>query len=370
MIFTAQCFFDSHAATASSDSGGINSSNRAQGFMTHSKKALPHCIQAIKLLRERFAAGDEESRKSMTTVGTIASLAALAHAGGDHVSARNHLDGLCGIVRMREGGLKSFDENVKLMVEVLRTDLGVALFHGEGTRFFNGDEDLERHTEFPDMVGLVPRGFLKGRREVMMAVPKAVEKNSDLTRIWTTLREFTDLANYAAGTGKLIPMELYADSMTSTMYRLIAMGQPGHVEAEGREGSNFKKELEVFRVGLLAYACSIFLQWKRMIKGSNHPYPFLAGQFRGAFQNMRKGLEPKLALWLIMVGAVALLDVAGEDEGWVADSLRENMRLCGITEWTGLRGALEEVMWVGLVHDALGKKVMERVASSVMKRVV
>jgi len=203
-------------------------------------------------------------------------------------------------------------------------------------------------------------------------VPKGVDGCSELGRIWTVLREFTGLVNYAAGTGKLIPMELYADCMTSTMYRLIGMGRLGTVEAQGSsEGNKLEKEeLEVFRVGLLAYACSIFLQWKGMMRGRNHPYPFLAGQFRQAFDKMRNGgLEPKMVLWLIMVGATALLDVPGEDERWVGDALRENMRLCGITEWAGLRGVLEEVMWVGLVHDALGRKVMEVVASSVMNRV-
>ncbi|KAK3989064.1 hypothetical protein QBC44DRAFT_267806 [Cladorrhinum sp. PSN332] len=339
MIFSAQTFLDSQASPSGLFIG------------SPSKKALPHLIKAIELLRERFADdADEEERKSLTTVSTITSLAVLAHAAGDASSARNHLEGLYKIVELR-GGLESFEGSEKSSVEVLRTDIGIALFHGSRTRFFSGDDGEEGLVELPDLSPLVPGGIVN-------RVPKGIESsnvNKELVGTWKTLRDFSAVANYASGTRKLISMKTYGDFMISTMYSLLKM------DFSGAKGSLD----EVVRLGLLAYSASVFLQWKKMTHSRSGPYPYLAGLLRKALKGMGKEVEPELGLWLIMVGAVAVLDVAGEDEQWVGDALRAQMELCGVREWGELRRILERVMWIGLVHDVPGKQVVQGVAKKV-----
>ncbi|KAK4158673.1 hypothetical protein QBC43DRAFT_248993 [Cladorrhinum sp. PSN259] len=337
LIFSAQCFFDAQAS--------------ASGVLfvrSPSRKALPHLIKAIEILRERFAeGGDEEARKSLTTVSTITSLAALAHASGDEASARNHLEGLYKIVEMR-GGMDSFAESDKLLVEILRTDLGIALFQGTRTRFFS-DKETQPLVELPDLCGLVPSGMMAVNK-----VPKGV--NGELVGIWKVLRDFTAVVNYATGARKLISMRMYGDSMSSTMYRLLDM------EWEfGRDETSSPLD-EVVRLGLLAYSAHVFLQWKRMTHCKAGPYRHLAGQLRKALQGMRKDVQPELRLWLIMVAAVGALDVSGQDQVWLGEALRNSMRLCGLKEWGEVRTVLEEVMWIGLVYDEPGKRMLQGLA--------
>ncbi|KAK4223348.1 hypothetical protein QBC38DRAFT_399859 [Podospora fimiseda] len=329
MIYSAQTFFDSQA----SPTGGVVISSP-------SKKALPHLIKTIELLRERFGDGaDEEARKSLTTVSTITSLAALAHAAGDEASARNHLQGLYKIVELR-GGLDTFQGSEKLFVEVLRCDIGIALFHGSKTLFFAKDGD---HPQPPNLNGLVP---LKGMSN--NKVPSCI-KNKELAGIWKTLRDFSALANYAAAANKLFSMRIYANFMNSTIYPLMKMDFGDSVD-------------EVIRLALLAYSASVFLQWKKMTHCKAGPYPYLAELLRNALRRMGDEIEPDLRLWLIMVGSVAVLDVSGEDEEWIGDTIREHMALCGLPEWGELRRMMEGIMWVGLVHDGLARQVMQGVA--------
>jgi hypothetical protein len=104
MIFTSQCYFD---AMASGTPSSI------------SKKALSHYLKGIRLLRERFASEDNRAKLSITTIAAIMSLVGHAMLAGDFESAVHHMEGLLKIVILR-GGVASFNESPKILIEVLR----------------------------------------------------------------------------------------------------------------------------------------------------------------------------------------------------------------------------------------------------------
>lgn len=85
---------------------------------TVSQRTLPHFLRTIQLLRRRLL---QESDKALTTptIATILALAAHAHFVGDFKSAEYHLGGLRKIVNLK-GGVTTFNDNAKLLVEILR----------------------------------------------------------------------------------------------------------------------------------------------------------------------------------------------------------------------------------------------------------
>lgn len=106
MIFTSQYFFDTMSPTKHST---INQ------FIT------PLVAKTLTLLRERLDQDDDNVKISNTTVAVVVKLAIYAHSTGDSKSARQHVEGLCKMVKLR-GGLTAFRENTKLLVLILRYD--------------------------------------------------------------------------------------------------------------------------------------------------------------------------------------------------------------------------------------------------------
>lgn len=106
MIFTSQYYFDAIVARNSSP---------------FNQRTLAHFLKALGLLRERFAHCDDQSKLSNSTAAAVMGLAGHAHWMGDYKSARHHMKGLCKIVNLR-GGVTSFRDNTKLLVEILRYD--------------------------------------------------------------------------------------------------------------------------------------------------------------------------------------------------------------------------------------------------------
>lgn len=83
-----------------------------------SQRTLPHFLKTLRLLRERLLHEDDQALTT-PTVSAILALAAHAHFVGDSESAKHHLGGLRKIVNLR-GGVATFGDNAKLLVEILR----------------------------------------------------------------------------------------------------------------------------------------------------------------------------------------------------------------------------------------------------------
>jgi hypothetical protein len=104
MIFTAQFYFDAL---------------KSGKAISVSRRSMPHFVKTLKLLRERMANEDDQERLSDSTAAAIMGLVGHAHLTGDLKSARYHMEGLYKIVCLR-GGVTTFKQNAKLLVEILR----------------------------------------------------------------------------------------------------------------------------------------------------------------------------------------------------------------------------------------------------------
>jgi hypothetical protein len=106
MIFTSQYYFDAILPPKSSP---VN------------QRTLLHFLKTLRLLRERFAHDDDQTKLSNTTVAAVMAIAGHAHWTGDSTSAKHHMEGLYRMVSLR-GGVATLRDNPKLLIEILRYD--------------------------------------------------------------------------------------------------------------------------------------------------------------------------------------------------------------------------------------------------------
>ncbi|MCJ1376918.1 hypothetical protein MMC17_000008 [Xylographa soralifera] len=258
------------------------------------------------------------------------------------------MEGMRKIASLR-GGLSTFRDNEKLLVEILRCDLGIAVYSGAKPIFFNGASSSEPRLPYPALTLFLetrkPDPATTGpHRTDLAAFTHDFVIDDELTSAWMVLSDFCSVVNFAAHSEQRITVGTFLDTMASVMYRLLDM----HFEAAS---SN-----EMIRLGLLCFSCSIFLQWQHL----GIYYPHLASLFRGCFAKLKatsSHLSPQLVLWLLMAGAVSVFD--GSDDAWFNPLLRRTMGTFKIDSWSEMRDLLISFMWIGLVHDKTGKRVFD-----------
>ncbi|KAF3153699.1 hypothetical protein TWF225_010666 [Orbilia oligospora] len=302
-------------------------------------EAAFHFIQAVHMLRERLITSDKGLLFSDSTLFLVLSLALHAHTTGDGATARNHMKGLRKIVGMR-GGIRTFRHNEKLLMEILRCDLGISLHSGTTPVFFLDHPFLEPLYPYPDHTP-----YLTTAKLTHPASEKFLENVSPrLAEAWTFLKGFCYVMNSAAESDRRLPQSTLMNAMTSIMYRLISM--------------SFKEESidEAIRLGLLSFSSYIFLRWQ----GVTLAYIHLPSVYKSSLVNLNLSDEfpPEMILWLLMVGAIAVFE--GEDDVWLKPWLRVNFELCGVNGWEDLKGVLKGLMWVGFAFDKAGEEVYER----------
>lgn len=87
---------------------------------TAGRGAVQRLQKALRLLRERLSAGDEEATVSDATIMIVVIFANHARMVGDYRFAKHHTEGLRKILDLR-GGMSTFGEsNKKLLLEILR----------------------------------------------------------------------------------------------------------------------------------------------------------------------------------------------------------------------------------------------------------
>jgi len=111
---------------------------------------------------------------------------------------------------------------------------------------------------------------------------------------------------------------------------------------------------EAIRLGLLAFSCSVFLQWQRL----GMSYPSLTSAFRSRLATMNsQQMSPHLVLWLFMIGAALVFDAT--DDWWLKPALLVSMDLCETRSWSEMQHLLKSSMWIGLIHDKPGRRVFD-----------
>jgi hypothetical protein len=164
----------------------------------------------------------------------------------------------------------------------------------------------------------------------------------ELAQAWTIISDFCSVINFAVDSELRISTETFLDTMASVVYRLLYM----HFETGSKD--------EAIRLGLVAFLCSVFLQWKHL----GMSYPHFTSMFRSCLVGIAsERVTSELMVWLLMVGSVSVFDES--DDGWLKPLLRVNISLCGIDDWNKMQELAKRFMWIGLVYDKPGKMVFE-----------
>uniref|UniRef100_A0A093VJY1 Uncharacterized protein n=1 Tax=Talaromyces marneffei PM1 TaxID=1077442 RepID=A0A093VJY1_TALMA len=148
-------------------------------------------------------------------------LAVYAYLTGEDKAAEYHLSALRTIIDFR-GGICAFWHSGKLLLELFRCDIGLALNHGSTTFFFT-DPSVEPFPPYPEEELL--HCFLganicdtQGSLENFL-----VEVDDDLVKAWSIVKQFSTRINLSSKTKRKLPKELLLDTMASVMYRLMHM---------------------------------------------------------------------------------------------------------------------------------------------------
>ncbi|KAI1461932.1 hypothetical protein F4805DRAFT_188175 [Annulohypoxylon moriforme] len=368
MAFSAQGYFDLRCGRAPSNSTALTD---------------PHVVKTLRLLRERLETvnhGDMMQFLSRTA-SIVLCLAFQAHMTGDFHAARHHIVGLRRIVDLA-GGFEALRDNAKVVVEILRCDIGMALHSGTHPLFFS---DLAREPYWP-----YPN-FSAHASDPSWPPLDSVEDepfleilDADIATAWRVTKRFAILVNHAAEMQSKLPQDYLLDTMASVTYRLL------------HKSSQFPPNSldEAMRLGILVFGSSIFLQWA----GVRLPYTHFPAVYRDCLVNLNlKSLDllphtrtgtptpgdhdssssddgnnvssspplwsSQLLLWLLTIGHISIFD-SSDGDTWLKPWLRVNLDLCGVRSWSAMRGVLGSFMWVGIVHDVPGKSLFNSTMST------
>jgi hypothetical protein len=177
-------------------------------------------------------------------------------------------------------------------------------------------------------------------------LPFRQDLDAELVQVWRPMKKFCLLADLGTQTRMRIPPAMIYETMTAVMYRLVRMNF-------GPSSLN-----ETVRMGLLAFAHHVFLQWKD-IRLPRHRF---SERYRRclADQTLEDMIPAQVMLWLLMVGAVSIFRIS--DEPWLGDCLRKQIDRCGIKNWIEMQKILKTYMWVPLLDEEGGKQTYDWLA--------
>ncbi|KIW61931.1 hypothetical protein, variant [Exophiala xenobiotica] len=306
--------------------------------------ATVHFLKGVHILRKRLLRGVENTKPSNPTIAVVLTLAVSALFMGEDETFKHHMMGLRRMVNLR-GGIAAFQGN-KLLTEIFRCDIGMAMQNGSEPIFFN-DPLSEPFVSYPARELLTIRnghGITDSQRHSETLLHKMDE---NLVEAWRVMQRFCSIVNLAVETQQMLSPGLLYDTMASVMYRLLHMSfDQGSVD-------------EAVRLGLLGLTYHIFLQWQYL----RLPYVYFPWVYKDCLLHSKlvDGASSQIMLWLLMVGAVSAFTTS--DHPWLMVCLRKHMDKCQVKSWNRMREVLKSFMWVGLLHDKPGKEVFDSVLS-------
>lgn len=326
----------------------IFASQAALGFGSsrdaHDSTVAQHFGKTVKMLRLRLEQDDLAVTTSDTTLQVVIILAMSALLSGQEDVARSHMAGVKRIVEIR-GGFGSFGNAVKLLIEVLRCDIGVTLSTGLPPLFFH------RPFSGPQTAREAPskprKRTCSASTDIEMLLPSL---DGNLSHVWGKLRGFCTMVNTASKTHRRLSAQALLDNMASNVYPLLNMRFAcGSVS-------------ETFRLASLAFCSNAFLQWQ----GMNLNYKSLPSKYRQSLLELGRSADvvpPRVMLWLLMMGGIALF-TGEEDRLWLLPWLRAFISDCALVGWEDVRDCIKPFLWIDLIHDKRGELLYDAAMSS------
>ncbi|RDW88422.1 hypothetical protein BP6252_00454 [Coleophoma cylindrospora] len=314
-----------------------------------SKRSLVQMLKTIQLLRNRLSISDRNEQTSVSnpTILIILTLAHIAHLTGDHITAEQHLGGLCKIINLR-GGIAAFQNTPKLLTELLRCDISIAIHKGTKP-VFDFNQPLQSIIYLPQTKPSSPptpcRDYKSpyGKDQYTNVIT-----DEKLAELWDTLSNFCCLVNSVADKNIKLSDQILLNTMGSVMYALLRMNYPTNPINEA------------IRLGLLAFCSHSFLERR----GIHLPNGYLCENYRTCFEDVNTQLRgaSQVSLWFLMIGRISIFTSDTDDSAWIRSRLRERIGLNKDCSWPQLRLILKSFLWIDMLHDAPGKIIFESVS--------
>ncbi|KAH8658251.1 hypothetical protein BX600DRAFT_468862 [Xylariales sp. PMI_506] len=339
MLFTSQYYIDAMSRSKA---------NR-QFHPSNQPRAWPHFLKTLSLLRERLENGSDRERISDSTTSVVMGLAGHAMLMDDFKAAQHHLDGLFKIVNLR-GGPAALRTDAKLLIEIIKCDMAMALHTGSPPIIFSNSESNMPPGERRPATNMkwplpIQPWEIPAQHKTKSWLASVQGIDTELASTWGIMSQFCSMINWAAASGQRLSAETFLDAMVSVMYRLVQMRfAVGSID-------------EAIRLGILSLSCNVFIQGGHL----GGPYTFLKSAFRDSLEAIASGDgHPQLVLWLSVVGAISVFDIPRPHEAWLRDLLLSYLKLCGMYSWGQLKELLDSFIWIS-IHDNAGKEVYESI---------
>ena len=237
-----------------------------------------------------------------------------------------------------------------IVVDVFRFDLSYALRTGKPPQFFIDPISWSPIFDLPSPTssGL---GFSVEDVGGQSSSPSNLSPNLNflhepkLLVIFQDLLHFTALLNAPSSdssnyTPRLKDTE-YQNYICSIQYRLLRLQDQLTSILD-----------ESTRLAMLALLTTTF-----QVAGQRAKYPHLERRFREFCRATCTGVPSEVTLWLLIVSAMAVFRIDGEDAEWMAESWRA--RIPAGWDWDDAHKRLRGFPWIGVLHDEAGRVAFE-----------
>ena len=178
--------------------------------------------------------------------------------------------------------------------------------------------------------------------------------HSRLRNVFKDVHALSCISNLAFQTSRKLSPQLYNEIVISVLYRLTHL--------------NFDEDdlQESFRLGLLCFCSTVFMQRKYMAPSYDH----LLNRFAGALDRLRRTLskEPPVPIvfWLLILLAV----VRGGDwsslSHWHHIWLVEVIDRGNYNSWAQAEEVLRSIGWIGFAHNRPGEQSFDEARKTVI----
>ncbi|KAL2130366.1 hypothetical protein VTI74DRAFT_6548 [Chaetomium olivicolor] len=312
-----------------------------------SKLTYSHMRATIRALNNRLS--DPTLYLADSTIAVVMGLAELSGILSDEAAAKAHISGFQRLVRLR-GGVGAFADNTKLQIKIGRFDLCFALSTGKPPHFFMDPISWSPIFELlsPISSGSSPTYEAADDRS---SSPSSLSSNVDFLHepriavIFHDLLHFTFLLNAStsdpAHHTPLLRDTEYQNYVCSIQYRLLRL--------QDKLSSILD---ESTRLAMLALLTTRF-----QVADQRAPYPHLEHRFREFCRASVTPAPSEVKLWLLIVGAMSVFRVDGEDAGWMAELWRAHIP--AEWGWDEAHRRLREYPWINVLHDQAGRVAFE-----------
>ncbi|KAI9159138.1 Protein of unknown function DUF3468 [Paramyrothecium foliicola] len=290
--------------------------------------SAPILARTLTLLAQKLAT--PEAFLQITTVYTVAHLAAVATSIGDIAAIQTHMTGLHKIITLR-GGPQSLWPWSKMQVKLESLDLVLALSLGSEP-FFLRDPPGYWDPSLPGTTRLPSAAHSLGSCSFQPL-------NQNLHSVFLDLADLISVANQHFNVKQKVNVTLYHPRIHAVSSRLLVLER------------TFNNNLDAcLCIGMLCFVVSLF-----QTPFKYPTYAYVTKRLQNTVQALRDSqqLPPQpIIRWVLILASISILDPT---DHWLHETWAATVEP-GLG-WLEVRQRLREVLWIDKIHDNLGRAV-------------